>query len=91
MTLNDISCDLGTKSSLELNCYFTAVYICDLRVEEVRQNFPLFSVIVEVRNNAKGYPSGSKTLLDSFFLLLQLSFGQVQVPLLLLIARPLSS
>jgi len=27
MTLNDISCDLGTKSSLGLNCYFTVVYI----------------------------------------------------------------
>jgi len=28
MTLNNISCDLGTKLSLGLNCYFTAVYIC---------------------------------------------------------------
>src|SRR6266850_3629701 len=28
MTLNGISCNSRTKSSLGLNCYFTAVYIC---------------------------------------------------------------
>ena|SRR6266850_3999669 len=28
MTLNDISCNLGTELSLGLNCYCTGVYIC---------------------------------------------------------------
>jgi len=28
MTLNGISCDSRTKSSLGLNCYFTEVFIC---------------------------------------------------------------
>jgi len=28
MTLNDDSCDLGTKSSLGLNCYCIGVFIC---------------------------------------------------------------
>jgi len=66
---------LWCSSSKRAICPVVHRPVSDPRVEEVHQNFPLFSVIVEMGSNVKGYSSSSKTLLDSFFLLLQLSFG----------------
>src|SRR6267142_4813814 len=63
------------SSSKRAVCQVARGPVSDPRVEEVHQNFPLFSVIVKVRSDAEGYLSSSETLLDSFFLLLQLSLG----------------
>jgi len=46
MTLNDDSCDLGTKSSLGLNCYFTAVYISTKLTLGVTLLVPLMLLVI---------------------------------------------
>jgi len=82
---------MGHSSVQRAVCIVTCGPISDTMIKEVRRNLPLLSIVVKVGSNAKGYPSSSQTLFDSFFLLFQLSFGQVKVPLLLLIAHPLPS
>jgi len=47
--------------------------------------------MVKVGSDAKRYPGGSQALLDPFFFQFQLSFGQVEIPLLLLNAPSLLS
>jgi len=40
--------------------------------------------MIKVRSDAKGYPSSIQALFDAFFFYLQLSLGQMEVPLLLI-------
>src|SRR6266850_4622346 len=63
----------------------------DARIRQCRGDLSWLSVVVKVRSNAKGYPGGSQVLFDSFFLQLQLSFRQVEIPLLLIDMSPFSS
>jgi len=86
---------LGHPSSQRAVCVVACSPVSDSQIREPWWNFSLFPIVVEVRGDMKGYLGSSQVLFDSFFLLFQLSFGQMEVPLFLFIALwnhlPLSS
>src|SRR6266850_5768838 len=64
---------------------------CYAWISQCRGNLPWLPVMVEVRGDAEGYSGISQALFDSFFFQLQLSFCQVEIPLLLINTSPFSS